>query len=42
VKWGRVLYKVRCVGWCFAGANTGRGVSLKQTQVRGCSAKAST
>jgi hypothetical protein len=31
----------RCVGWCFAGANAWRDILLKQTQMTGCSAKAS-
>ena len=36
------LWKVSCIGWCFAEANTWRCVSLKQTLVKGCFAKAST
>lgn len=42
VEWKlRVLWKVSCVGRCFAGADTWRKVSLKWTQVEGCFAKAS-
>jgi hypothetical protein len=32
----RVLWEVRCIGWCFAGANTQRSALLKWTQVKGC------
>ena len=44
LKWRHIwfLWKVSCVGWCFAGANTGRSVFLKWTQVKGHSAKANT
>ena len=35
----RVLWKASCVRWCFAGADTWRNISLKQTQVKRRSAK---
>ena len=35
--WG--LWKVSCVGWCFAGAGTWRSAFLKWTQVKGYFAK---